>query len=360
MSALLPIGIVLARIPIQLREVALLEQFDGPLLYLLRDLRGHPYLQSWFDASDEVERWLIFRVSDDDLLRYLLRRRTYREILLSGVTETAFVIDTRISDGAHIATFLASVDDLPSELLPNDISWHDPSFRPEAADRRATLPGLLSSPDERIVPIDGTWDYQSLSAFPRCLEQVYGTLFALGTNGEGEELPPYFRGLFRNYDAKGRGYVNYTMLNQLSKSVPNPKRFTMEAVSYSSPGYFRFRGDNEHFSTVNACLQHLRERGETIENTRGALDDALRPEDPDERTVSRCLKAFASTLRFVDIDRLLFVSGDAIHAAIVVRSFHNRLKALAHWQADGRISLLPVTQDEATNEDLFDDEENDA
>jgi hypothetical protein len=100
-----------------LRTVVDLEYHDGPLLSLLVNTRGDHFLYSWADTDGEVNRWLLFRVSDGQVIRYLTGEAALRDLILNPADDYVIVVDV---DGAGVRTNVRQVTpaDLPGDYLP--------------------------------------------------------------------------------------------------------------------------------------------------------------------------------------------------------------------------------------------------
>jgi len=67
-----------------LRRVADLIYYDGPILSHFKNNQGDDYLYCWSDADEIYNRWLIFRVSRQSLNKYLTRQLSLRELMLNS------------------------------------------------------------------------------------------------------------------------------------------------------------------------------------------------------------------------------------------------------------------------------------
>src|SRR5690348_10319881 len=84
----------LPRLPIRdLEWVRDLVYFDGPLLSEFRSSNGDTYLFHWCDVDDGANRWMVFRVSRPDLVKYLFRRYPLRRLIDESQDGFVYIVD---------------------------------------------------------------------------------------------------------------------------------------------------------------------------------------------------------------------------------------------------------------------------
>src|SRR5205085_8568684 len=76
-----------------LRKVADLIYFDGALLSLFKNESGYNYLYYWCDSTEDVNRWLVFRVSQRDLDDYLSQKNTLHDLIIKPSDGILFSVD---------------------------------------------------------------------------------------------------------------------------------------------------------------------------------------------------------------------------------------------------------------------------
>ena len=117
-----------------LTKIADLIYFEGPLLSLFiatlacRDYNGPKYLYYWCDASDVVNRWLLFSISDKRFDLYLRKKISLREVILEPDDGLLHVCDI---DGElrYRNVYVVSPDCLPESYIPDEDSYYE--FAPE-------------------------------------------------------------------------------------------------------------------------------------------------------------------------------------------------------------------------------------
>src|ERR1700690_1898076 len=87
------IGSELRGFPLRLTHVRDLCRIDRPLVSLYETPEHNKYLEVWADRDDEIERWIIFRLAERDLIEYQHRRATLRALIKRAVDGFVFIKD---------------------------------------------------------------------------------------------------------------------------------------------------------------------------------------------------------------------------------------------------------------------------
>jgi hypothetical protein len=121
-------GITIDKLPFEkLRLVADLIYYDGPLLSSFRDNQGHHYLYYCCDADDSVNRWLVFRISQESLRQFLTRQLTLHELILKADPDHLYLID--LGNQLHPDNIVrVQLSDLPQDYLPDIDTGYDASL----------------------------------------------------------------------------------------------------------------------------------------------------------------------------------------------------------------------------------------
>lgn len=129
-------GIKLDAFPIDdLRKVADLISFEGPLLVWLETGAGDDYLFYWCDSDEQFNRWLVFRVENSKLISYMNREIRLRDIVIRPRDGFVYVVDVD-SNADYVNTFFVRPEELPEDYIPSVESFYefDPEFAPEYQD----------------------------------------------------------------------------------------------------------------------------------------------------------------------------------------------------------------------------------
>jgi len=105
---------------------------EGPLLshFIDENRPEEHYLYRWVDSDDEVHRWLIFRVSEEDLLVFFDQKITLKTLILSRQTVTILDLDNDLNKKQ---IQLIPTEHLPENYLPSDASTFKEKFYDEYA-----------------------------------------------------------------------------------------------------------------------------------------------------------------------------------------------------------------------------------
>jgi len=105
---------------------------EGPLLshFIDENRPEDHYLYRWVDSGDEVHRWLIFRVSEEDLLAFFEQKITLKTLILSRQTVTVLDLDNDLNKKQ---IQLIPTEHLPENYLPSDTSTFKEKFYDEYA-----------------------------------------------------------------------------------------------------------------------------------------------------------------------------------------------------------------------------------
>ena len=125
------VGNIISELPIKgLQKFGDLIAYEGPVLSHFRDNNGTNYLYYWVDYDEHFNRWLIWKITEEQLYDYLKRRTTLKELLLSKNKDFIFSVDIDSNLHYHnISIFpIALVNE---EYIPEEESYfkfEPPSF----------------------------------------------------------------------------------------------------------------------------------------------------------------------------------------------------------------------------------------
>jgi hypothetical protein len=100
-----------------LEKRADLVYYDGPVLALSEGPSGDPYLHLWCDVDDNTNRWLVFRVTREQLTRFVNRLVPLRQLVVSPPDGFLYLADVR-NDLSYAAVQLVLPTALPDSYVP--------------------------------------------------------------------------------------------------------------------------------------------------------------------------------------------------------------------------------------------------
>ncbi|MDI1447278.1 hypothetical protein [Polyangium sp. 6x1] len=341
------IGFALDALPVELTRARVVEYFDGDRLVEYRSGSKDPYFKIWSDTDGEVTRWLVLRLTDNDVARFLYGDRSLRDLLLGARDGHVYVVDTAGSAVRRVA-FLR-VRDIPTSHLPTSDSYYDETLTPDCQN---------DAPPEQLILLDGDWNAEELALFERRYTQVYATkaLFAPGIDREIGGL----RNKFVDYVFAGSGWSHASALDKIVASLPRGDKPHFKAIQLSSPGVVRYGVDGESAAGVRHLLRAFRDEADELQKKYNTLDK-LRVDinrearDIEERSNSKeemlrflaqpseALKEAATSLAErmgLDPVRIWFVAGTDVNAAELIANFYRRAWELHKNEIDGHAIVV--------------------
>ncbi len=110
-------------------KVGDLVNYEGPLLSLFSNERGDLYLYDWSDKDTRYNRWLIFRITLDQLNHYLNGNLSHYQLITTCYTDNIYSVDIDGQLNYHNIRQL-NVDEIPPEYLPKSNVLHDDEESP--------------------------------------------------------------------------------------------------------------------------------------------------------------------------------------------------------------------------------------
>ena len=145
--------------------------FDGPLLSYFKSRSGDNYLYYWCDVDENYNRWLIFRVSDQSLNRYLNGELSLLDLMKNPSDGFFYSVD--IDNDLEYHNILRVLPkDLPASYLPEQDSYFDASL----SDNELT-PSMIESPEEEL---------------PVIADIYHGRIFIIESGFDVDIQPVYF------------------------------------------------------------------------------------------------------------------------------------------------------------------------
>lgn len=218
--------------------------FDGPLLCLFKSQKAN-WLYLWSDKlSDSTDRWMIFSVNRSELIQYLERNSTLRELL--DQTKTIYLLDeTRRSDETiHRVLFNCANKDAIIPYLPAVDSYFDESLSPQIESSREIRPSVFH------VAIDGDWFVQDLDYFARLYSQLYSIFYCTRPQfvaNIGEKVSRYIRSPWTG------GFSRVNLFAAMKQMIPSLHDLKIRKIQYASPGHI----DLEALESVNASITRV-------------------------------------------------------------------------------------------------------
>jgi hypothetical protein len=118
------LGCQLTKFPLNLKAIADLIYFDGPLLSMFENKYGDVYFYYWCDGDENYNRWLVFRVAQKMLEEYIRAQISLDKLILSPADGFLYSLD--IDDKLEAQnTCLIHPENLPDTYIPEADSYYD-------------------------------------------------------------------------------------------------------------------------------------------------------------------------------------------------------------------------------------------
>ncbi|GBC61773.1 hypothetical protein DENIS_2735 [Desulfonema ishimotonii] len=317
----------------QLIKVADLIYFDGPLLSHFKNKNSENYLYYWCDA-DNLNRWLIFRVSSQDLTLYLNKEITLYELIINPIDGFLYSVD--IDENMEYRNiFMVQPDDLPESYIPEIDSYYEfEILHKENQDK-----------NYRIL-INNDWKLDDLYSFPRNYSQVYLFIYSLQNllkkNIDFEKL----KNSFQAHPWKG----GYSALN-FYDSLNYIHRPEISSIQYASPGWIELKlfipsaisirkiitsfldNSDALIEMYNRTIKELRLRRLTKIDARNAY---LTPENA--LFIKETIKKFSQLMDFQYTEQLDNLTENPLISLKILLSFYRRVKNLSVYSIEGKAS----------------------
>ena len=117
-------GIHIKQLGFSLQKMDDLLYHEGPLLSLFFEegTALNFYFYKWADCNEQVNRWLVFRVTETDLYKFLCAKKTLRVILLQNPVIYLLDLNNDLKEEQILA---AASTDLPQSYLPEIDSFFE-------------------------------------------------------------------------------------------------------------------------------------------------------------------------------------------------------------------------------------------
>lgn len=107
-----------------LKQLKVIEYYDGPLLIEFEDNDKNNYLATWVDRIEDKDRYLFFRIEGHFIKKYLKCEISLRWLIFSHL-DNLYIVDD-IEKFTEI--YSVSLELLPSDYLPGTDSHFNPEL----------------------------------------------------------------------------------------------------------------------------------------------------------------------------------------------------------------------------------------
>lgn len=103
-----------------------LSNFEGPILTLFQDLESnHLFLYDWVDRDKTHNRWMIYTVAPEKLLRFLNKEISHFDLFQQRPTEAVYVADMD-NRGMNFSQYpILELKEVPEEYVPSTENYFE-------------------------------------------------------------------------------------------------------------------------------------------------------------------------------------------------------------------------------------------
>lgn len=118
-------GHIINNLPIKgLKKISDLQYYDGPILSHFIDERENNYLYYWVDFNTDCNRWLVWKISINQLYSYIHNKMSLLDILQAPNKDFVYSVDID-RELNYTAVWAIELDQIPSDYLPDYDSFFE-------------------------------------------------------------------------------------------------------------------------------------------------------------------------------------------------------------------------------------------
>lgn len=325
--------------------------FDGPLLSLFRGDQWD-WLYMWVDTNQRgTDRWLVFRTDREDLVTYLQRQASLRELLIGSAA--IYSLDKKIvHDGIETsihrqAQFVPTAE--VEEYFPDADSYFDESLTRDVEATREIAPNIFS------IPVKGRWFLPDIGKFSKNFTRLYSFIYCsrpqFVSNLE-EKMRRYLESPWQG------GYSRVNFFDALHRQIPSIHDMRVANYNYNSPGDIKIEAlSSVGADVVTLVLRYLNSKAsvdkdykiiDTIigkanlrkENLSRISDDRLIIAAEHLDSIKEKLRSIGDALELEnEFGTLARMSPNTVVQAKVVISLVRQVSKLADYQSSGMLDL---------------------
>jgi len=192
--------------------------FEGPLLSEFISGNGEKYLKYWCDCDNEYNRWMLFRIKEEDRLRLVLGELSLVSCIKEKTGSFVFFIDENENKSNYK---LVDLSKIPDDYYPEQDSY-------------LNIEDYVEDKNITSLVFENNWKFDDLKEVYRKLTQLYDFIFVakkqLGSSGG---MP--WQG----------GFSAMHFYNKLKDIIPQASNSSLDAIHYASPGYMKMEMDSD-------------------------------------------------------------------------------------------------------------------
>lgn len=300
--------------------------FEGPLLSEFSTKNGEKYLKYWCDCDEDYNRWMLFRIKEEDRLRLVLGEIPLIECIQEKTSNFVFFID----EGEKASKYqLVDLVDIPQEYLPEE----DACLNIEEYREDKNISSLV---------FENNWKFDDLKEVYRKITQIYDFIFVakkqLGTSGG---MPWQ------------DGFSAMHFYNKLKNIIPQQSNSSLDAIHYASPGYMKMRMDSDIANTTYEAIEKYKQEKSIIDPIYNELSNRIKELDLNSFATAKAINEFSldsdcqksykllkAKLYCIDEKWLNKFADSDFERCKILMAHTRRLKSFYNFIEDGRIRVV--------------------
>lgn len=300
--------------------------FDGPLLSEFRASNNEKYLKYWCDCNESYNRWMYFRIKEEDRLRLVLGELSLLECIKNKSTSFVFFVDENEIKSEYQ---LVNLSEIPNDYLPE-------------TDAYLNIDEYIEDSNVASLVFEDNWKFDDLKEVYKKLTQIYDFIFVakkqLGTSGG---MPWQ------------DGFSVMHFYNKLKDMIPRPSKSYLEAIHYASPGYMKINVDSEIANVTFEAINKYKNEKKIIDQIYSDLYTRIKTLDLNNISLTNAITEFSKDKDCQQYYKLLvqklycvesawldkFANTDFERSKILM-AHTRRLKSFLNFIEDGRIRVV--------------------
>lgn len=304
--------------------------FEGPLLSEYLSSRNETYLKYWCDCDSNYNRWMYFKIKEQDRLRLVLGEKSLYDAIVNQPDSFVFIADEgEIQEQRRYS--MAKISELPDSYLPCE---EDSCL--DIADYKGEL--KITS-----LIFEDSWEFEDLKDLYKKFTQVYDFIYISNryVANFGQTMP-------------WQGGFNYTYFYKKIKEFILPKDYSkLNSIHYASPGYIKIESEPEISRLALIAINHYAKNKQDNDRVYLELQNRIKELQLNQieptsavsyfEEDSECIalyKQLAAALQGVEIDWLnKFVESDFERCKILMGHFR-RIRTFNNYLKDGNVRVV--------------------
>ncbi|QIJ05521.1 hypothetical protein [Shewanella chilikensis] len=240
--------------------------FEGPLLSEFVSERGEIFLKYWCDCDNQYNRWIYFKIKEQDRLRLVQGEISLYQVMRDQPDSYFFFADENESSGYFK---LVPESQVPNEYFPEEDSFLD--VRDYTEDESVT--SLL---------FEDEWDFEDLKTLYRKFIQAYDFLYLSVNSSQRLNNSMPWQG----------GFSTVHFFNKIKDLIPSGLDGSLNSIHYASPGYMKLRTDSNVSRHLLFAVKHYMDNRNDVDTVYLELSNRIRELELNKMAVDSARNSF--------------------------------------------------------------------